>query len=82
MKPIPVSKEKKGQIFYFGFAILKDLIDTFQEQNKGYRKIVLAIGIFFTFSRAFVPVVTLLVTNNDFLYKYPHEYFIGVLSLC
>lgn len=80
MKPFPIAKDKKGEKYYFGYAILKNLIDSFQEENKKLRKCLIAFVFIFGIFRGLIPVLVHLYYRPSNPYLNAYEYFIAAIS--
>ncbi|KAL4483557.1 hypothetical protein ABPG72_016838 [Tetrahymena utriculariae] len=78
--PVVRPKKEKQEKIYFGYEILKDLIDTYQQKHRKFRKFLIICAIVFSLVRALIPLIFHIYNNPTDPYKHSYEYFICVVS--
>ncbi|KAL4434726.1 hypothetical protein ABPG74_017146 [Tetrahymena malaccensis] len=79
--PVVRPKKEKQEKIYFGYEILKDLIDSYQQKHRKFRKFLIISAIIFSSIRALIPLGFHIYNNPRYPYKHSYEYFICVVSL-
>ncbi|EAS07555.2 transmembrane protein, putative (macronuclear) [Tetrahymena thermophila SB210] len=78
--PVVRPKKEKQEKIYFGYEILKDLIDTYQLKHRKFRKFLIISAVVFSLMRSLIPFIFHISSKPTDPYMHAHEYFIGVVS--